>query len=340
MAFDYGFGKLENELIEAGKEYPPNYEKMLELLAAGANINATSTEEDPDESILSTIILGYPEIEAPEACEHCEKEGKNPCGECLDSFEGTHDGRYLPDICDFFLKNGFDVHGSNNAFGSRCIMNLTWSSYDRYILDATKILLRAGANPDYEDEDGGLKGWVGTKASAGICVDHDPDIANLFEAMYSILEAASEKRDYRSIEHFSVAVGRKVDRIELYCDSNQEPLFSLNDADFQHENCFRGTLVFWCEGKVLQINRWIDIMVDPYVVRNSDGNKFDMNEHFADVIGHTLTKIDFNCSVTTKDRTHYTRPIINLHFSNNKCIRVSDNFGVVEEERRVAFFEV
>ena len=58
MSWDYGFGELENQLIEAGKEYPPNYEKMRELLAAGANINATSTEEDPDESILSTISWG------------------------------------------------------------------------------------------------------------------------------------------------------------------------------------------------------------------------------------------------------------------------------------------
>ena len=326
MAFDYGFGKLENELIEAGKEYPPNYEKMRELLAAGANINAISTEEDPEESLLSTIILGYPEIDATK--------------ECLDNLGGRPDGRYLPDICDFFLQNGFDVHGSNDAFGSYCIMNLTWSSYDRYILDATKILLHAGANPDYEDGDGGLKGWVGTKASAAVCVNKDIETANLFEAMYSILKAASEKREFDSIEHFSAAVGRKIERIELYCDFNQEPIFSMKEAKFRHENCFRGALVFWCEDKALQINRWIDIMVDPYITQNSDRNKFDVNSYFSDFIGHTLTKIGFDYVVTTEDRTHYTRPIIKLYFSNDKSIWISDNFRAVEEEKRAAFFEV
>lgn len=64
MALEYGFGKLEDELIEAGKAYPPDFEKMKELLASGADINAISTQEEPDESILSIIILGYPETDA------------------------------------------------------------------------------------------------------------------------------------------------------------------------------------------------------------------------------------------------------------------------------------
>lgn len=340
MSWDYGFGELENQLIEAGKEYPPNYEKMRELLAAGANINATSTEEDPDESILSTIILGYPETEAPEACESCEKEGENPCIDCLDNLERTHDGRYLPDLCDFFLQNGFDVHGSDDTFGSRCIMNLTWSSYDRYILDATKILLRAGANPDQEDEEGSLMGWVGTKASAGRCVDEDHNIENLFETMYSILEAASEKRDFDSIEYFSAAEGRKVDRIEMYCDPEQVSVYSMNEPEFQHENCFNGTIVLWCEGKALRINQWTDIMIDPSVTCAIDKVKFDMNQYFGDCIGSVLERIDFDHEITVKGTTHYSRAVIHLHFSNGKCIRFSNNFGKTPKDKYTAFFEI
>ena len=69
MSWDYGFGELENQLIEAGKEYPPNYEKMRELLAAGANINATSTEEDPDE----VIYAGFSKETAKSFIENFEK---------------------------------------------------------------------------------------------------------------------------------------------------------------------------------------------------------------------------------------------------------------------------
>jgi len=75
-----------------------------------------------------------------------------------------------------------------------------WSSYDRYILDAAKVLLRAGANPNYNKDHYTLLIWVATKASAARCNDNDPVMECLFETMYSILEAAIEGRDYDSIE--------------------------------------------------------------------------------------------------------------------------------------------
>lgn len=341
MSWDYGFGELENQLIEAGKEYPPNYEKMRELLAVGANINAISTKEDPDESILSTIILGYPDdFNHPEICESCDKDGEDPCTDCPVNFWKDYDGRYLPDLCRFFLQNGFDVHGSKDTFGGRCIMNLTWSSYDRYILDAAKTLLHAGANPNFESDDETLLSWVATKASAGRCVDEDHNIENLFEAMYSILEAASENRDFDSIEYFTAAIGRKVDRIEMYCESDQLSVFSMEEPEFQNENCFNGTIILWCEGKALRINQWVDIMVDPTVAHVGEKVKVDMMHYFSDCIGCELQKIDFDHEVTIKGTTHYGRAVIHLHFSNGKCIHFSNNFGKTPKEKYAAFFVV
>ncbi len=42
MSYNYGFGKLEDQLIQAAITYPPDFHRMRELLAAGANINAVS----------------------------------------------------------------------------------------------------------------------------------------------------------------------------------------------------------------------------------------------------------------------------------------------------------
>lgn len=340
MSWDCGFGELENRLIEAGKEYPPNYEKMRELLAAGANINATSTKEDPDESILSTIILGYPEFDHPEICESCDKDGEEPCTDCPENFWKDYDGRYLPDLCRFFLQNGFDVHGSKDTFGGRCIMNLTWSSYDRYILDATKILLHAGANPNFESDHETLLSWVATKASAGRCVDEDHNLENLFETMYSILEAASENRDFDSIEYFSAAIGRKVDGIEIYCEPNQPSVFTIEEPEFQSDNCFTGTIVFWCEGKALRINQWTDIMIDPSITQMDGKTKVDMSPYFSGCIGCTLSKIDFDHELTIKGTTRYGRAVMHLHFSNGKRIHFSNNFGKASKEKYAAFFEI
>ena len=341
MSWDYGFGKLENELIEAGKECPPNYAKMRDLLAVGADINAISTKEDPDESILSTIILGYPnDFNHPEICENCDKDGEEPCTDCPENFWKDYDGRYLPDLCRFFLKNGFDVHGSKDTFGGRCIMNLTWSSYDRYILDATKILLHAGANPNFESEDETLLSWVATKASAGRCVDEDHNLENLFETMYSILEAASENRDFDSIEYFSAAIGRKVEGIEIYCEPNQPSVFSIKEPEFQSDTCYTGTIVLWCEGKALRINQWTDVMVDPSVAKTDSKTKVDMSPYFSGCIGCTLAKIDFDHELTIKGTTRYGRAVMHLHFSNGKSIHFSNNFGKVSKEKYAAFFEI
>lgn len=339
MAWDYGFGELENELIEAGRECPPNYEKMRELLAAGADINAISSEEYVGKSVLSAILCGYPDIELPEECQYCDKESESACKECPHRVEISLDGRELPHICDFFLANGFDVHSSNDLFGSYAITNLVWSSYDRYILDATKTLLHAGANPICElGRHDTLMDAVATAASAARCCDEDHNIENLFETMYCILEAASENRDYDSIEYFPVAVGRKVERIEMYCEAGELPVFPMNEPEFQQENCFKGTIVLWCEEKALNIDKWTNIMVDPTVTLSADKNAFDMEPYFADCIGSILESIDFSHENTAEGTTLYGRSITHLHFSNGKSIYFSNNFGKTPENKYAAFF--
>lgn len=248
------------------------------------------------------------------------------------------DGRELPHICDFFLANGFDVHGSNGLFGRYAIMNLVWSSYDWYILDAAKVLLHAGANPVCGLEDDTLMEAVATAASAARCCDEDHNIENLFETMYCILEAASENRDYDSIEYFPAAVGRKVERIEMYCEAGEAPVFPMNEPEFQQENCFEGTIVLWCEGKALCIDKRTNIMVDPTVTRSADKSAFDMEPYFADCIGSILESIDFSHENTAEGTMLYGRSIIHLHFSNGKSIHFSSNFGKTPKDKYAAFF--
>lgn len=190
MAYDYGYGPLENQLVDACKEYPPDFEKIRSLIAQGADLNAASVS-DPDENMLSQIILGYPEIaELHEACVRCTDDNCDGCG--LNYRDA--DGRYLPQIIALFLENGFDVSKNERRFGAMCLQNLTWSSYDKYILDGTKLLLKAGATPNIspwcnEDEHETVMSWVATKESAAKFVHDDPEQARLFGAMYEIIDA-------------------------------------------------------------------------------------------------------------------------------------------------------
>ena len=160
-----GFDELEKRLVEEGRRCPPDFERMKALVMAGADVNACSDDFDEEQDTpLSLIYLGYLH----------DNIGEN--------------GRYLPELTRFFLENGFDVHEDEGRHGAACLQNLTWSSYDQYILEAAKILLEAGADPNvvlYGDES--ALDWVSVKIS-GSYVEHDEDAVHLFEKMYDMMK--------------------------------------------------------------------------------------------------------------------------------------------------------
>lgn len=193
MVYDHGFGDLGNALYEACTCYPPDFEKIDAILAQGINLNADS-DSDPDENLLSSIILGYPQIQ--DMLLFCMEGGD--CHECqyyedCDLRVPDADGRYLPQIVKRFVNHGFDCSRRSGQAGGICLINLTWSSYDTYILDAAKLLLAAGADPmtaPHSDSPDTVLDWVATKMSAAYCVYDDWEQAELFTALYDILDAA------------------------------------------------------------------------------------------------------------------------------------------------------
>lgn len=164
----------EEELIRVAQNLPTDFRRLQELVDNGADVNAADPS-DPIENVLSMSIMGYA--------------------------YNSGDGRDLPELCRFFLRNGFDVHGNGNAAGAICLYNLNWCSYDRYILDAAKVLLDAGADASYRvDETEDILETVAIKLSA---LHHDEENVRyvpVYRAFYEILLAASEGRDYHCID--------------------------------------------------------------------------------------------------------------------------------------------
>lgn len=199
MAWDYGYGDKGNRLITLLKTYPPDLRRAKELIDDGIDINSESTK-DNGENMLSEIFLGYPWSAAEEAA--CDSCTTMDCDNCpRPAVPDDMDGRYLPEIIKLFLNSGFDVTRDGGRVGGRCLLNLTWASYDKYILDATKLLLHAGVDPNVKPDDGGpIKSWALTKASLAEALDEDHECANLFRTMYEIMDAASKGEDYDSVE--------------------------------------------------------------------------------------------------------------------------------------------
>ena len=54
MAWDYGFGKLENEMIEAARELPPNFEKMQERITNFITANSSVSAKKLYELMMNT----------------------------------------------------------------------------------------------------------------------------------------------------------------------------------------------------------------------------------------------------------------------------------------------
>lgn len=57
MAYEYGYGKLEDQLIDLFRAGAPDFEAAEELLRQGADLNATGRRDD--DNILSEILAGY-----------------------------------------------------------------------------------------------------------------------------------------------------------------------------------------------------------------------------------------------------------------------------------------
>ena len=277
---DHGFDMLSNKLYEALVQYPPDFETAQQYLVEGADVHACNKDDD-SENILAQIILGYPHVDYP---------GDNLTQEERDAYWAQFDGRYLPQIVRFFLDNGFDVALDNQKFGADCLRNLTWSSYDPFILDATKLLLAAGASYTYEDEDReSVIDWVGTKASVSANADWNDAGSQLFCTMWDILDTHRNGQDYKSIDSCMRSIGYPIDQImtsgELVYTTAEDILHTGEIILCNHN------LYFICGEKTLRINTYAEAAIDSREINNA--MPIDVTTQFSQIIGKKITDIQF-----------------------------------------------
>lgn len=318
MGYNYHFGEIENQLRDACNEYPPDFVKIERLMEQCTDLSIVS-EEDPEENMLSDIILWYPNTH--EACPE-------------------HDGRYLPQIVKLFLKHGFDVGRENGRVGGMCLSNLTISSGDIYAIEAEKLLLDAGADPTIRfDGETVIEQYDGEECFR-VC-EQEHRMGNLYHTMRRIAEAASYKKDYGDIEFFESCIGKRIDKIEMAC-TGVTPSRAIYNVGFpipKYKNCFATPIVFHCEGKQLCVTRYVDILIDPNV-RNEAQSVCNIEKFFPDCVGHRIVAIEFEHKEVWKEKTRYGQPIIFIRLDNGRTIRFSINFGEVPREETTAFFAV
>ncbi|MEG2857768.1 MAG: hypothetical protein RR994_04045, partial [Clostridia bacterium] len=193
MEYYYGYGDLGDKLISECEKEKPDFAHAKDLIAQMDTISISN--DDGSENILSEIIMGYP-------------------GEAAD---GIGSGENLPAVIRLFLDSGFDLSMNSGYFGRKCLRNLAWSSYDKYTLDAAKILLDAGVDPEVDTDGESVTALMSIKMqAAGISFISDYNDENLFYTMLQIFEAAGRGAPYHGIDFFTVCIGKKISAIYVF----------------------------------------------------------------------------------------------------------------------------
>ena len=204
MTYDYEYGVLGEKMIELFSKGAPDFEAAEELIKQGADLNAEGN--DDEENILSEILWAY-WMSAHENILSDDGETDHNLNPYL--------GPSMCEIIRFFLAHGFDVTKNDGCYGAQCLYALTLSTFDRYMIEATKILLDAGAknrtisltsNDIYETP------WssIASEGSYQSTCEHNHSLANIYEAIYQIYQAIEDDKPYSGIDSYEMAIDKKI----------------------------------------------------------------------------------------------------------------------------------
>lgn len=341
MTYAYGYGELEDKLIELFRSGAPDFEAAQKLLDLGADLNAEGKDED--ENILSDILHGYWWTEySGKLCERIDTCEKDDCHDCIYNVNrNPESGKAMCDIIRFFLDHGFDVDKNDGCYGAQCLYALTLSTFDKYYIQALKMLFAAGAvnrtiSPTAEPDNTPMS-FTATEASYQSICDENPSSANIYEAAYQLYLAVQEGRPWSGIDSYETATGKKIHKV-LADVPDHKPVFYLSVfPGFRKDNCFNATLYFVCDDCILTVTQYNDLWTDTVL---PDMALADVSEYFPGIVGSRIEGFEFNTRTLAKGMTHYTQPITRIITDSGHDLCISINFGEVREEDRAAYFEI
>lgn len=331
MKDTYGYKPLSYELINLFKLGVPDFNAAEELIRCGADVNDQG--DDKDENVLSEILMGYG---MPNNFDDDFKDDNEHSSDTMEDLNSNL-GESMIKIIRFFLDHGFDVDRNEGRHGAQCLYALTFSSFDRYIIDAIKLLLDSGAK-DLPVEDGTSEtsmSLLETERSFQDTVCHDHYLGNIYEAAYQIYAASEEGISYSGIDSFETAMGKRILRVMADGDVGNPVFFAIDFPQSKHENCFSRNLYFIFDNGYMILTHYASLWVDTVL---PDRQLIDVSSVFSRIVGSTIEQITFEHNSIRKANTDYGQPLITLHTDNGVKLNFTINFGEVEDADRCAYF--
>lgn len=203
-----------------------------------------------------------------------------------------HNGVLLVEVIKHFLDNGYDVFAHEGANGEITLSQLCWSSYDKYIIDAAKILLDKCDNREKSNTEAlenivsGLIGSLEWKLPGVWVVDKDYALGNTYEAFYALAQAFEKKSDYKSICSYHGCINKSISKVELVGATSK-----LKQNQETYEFCEK--LILWFDDIPLVVSPYTDFIVNPVYAKENEGNMVDITTYFDKISGSKLIKIEF-----------------------------------------------
>jgi hypothetical protein len=231
----------------------------------------------------------------------------------------------IKEIIALMIDNGFDI----KRFGISTMSQFKFATYDHFTFDLYRFMLQYDLADDPKAYEETLEG-IGGEESYQRCCEHDHDLENLFYAIYEMVEAKMEGRDYKSIEPYYGIVGLTIDKIIYFSDSN-----TLDEKNEFTE--YNADIGFVCGNKLFVVREGVNILF--MNDRINEQPKVDISSVFGkDAINRTIKSISFGHKDIIKEKTHYGQPTIIMELTNGKKIKFTHNFGELPDKETQSRF--
>ena len=296
--------ELDGKLVLACNKAKPDLYEIEELIIAGADTNQVNKYND---SIFYDVFL-----------------------EVL--YEVRDNSRKLPktvekikEVISLMIDNGFDV----NRFGISIMSQFKFATYDSFTFELYRFMLQYDLADDPKAYEEVLEG-VGGEESYQRCCEHDHDLENLFYAIYEMVEAKMEGRDYKSIEPYYGVVGLTIDKIVYFNDSYT----LVEKKEFTEYNADIG---FVCGDKLFVMRDGVNILF--MNDRVNEQPQINISSVFGkDAINRKIKSVSFDHKDVVKGNTHYGQPTIIIELTNGKKLKFTHNFGELTDKETQSRF--
>lgn len=289
--------EIDQKLVVACGKSCPDLDEIKELVVAGADTNQLNSYGD---NIFDDVFLDvlYHFRRRPEQLPQTVQKIKETIA--------------------LLVKCGWDV----KRFGLSTMDQFKFSTYDPFTFELYRFMLQYDLANDPQDYEDVLDG-VGGEESYQRCCENDHDLENLFYAIYELIEAKKEGKDFTSIEPYYGAVGLTVDKV-LYFGEINTLVNTANGTEYSAD------IGFVCGDKLLILRESINILF--MNDRFAENPQNDISDMFGNVRGKSIKEISFDHKDVVRETTNYGQPTIIITLDNGNQIKFTHNFGDLADE--------